>query len=89
MSTRECQQVQYRCNQASPNTEPAPLARFKLMHIVCSTFYGKKCNIAFLLSFCWILVLHLKKGSLSLGMGRAVGHYDGQRAFDVQVCLGS
>lgn len=72
MSTRECQQVQYRCNQTSPNIEPAPLPRFKLMHVVSSTFYGKKCNIDFSLSFCWILVLHLIKGGLSLGVGRAL-----------------
>jgi len=87
--TRERQQAQYGCNQSSPNTEPAPLARFKLMHVVSSAFYGKKCDMAFPLSFCWILVLHTKKGGLSLGMGRAVGYYDGQKALDLQVCLGS
>lgn len=83
MSTRESQQVQYRCNQASPNVKPAPLPRFKLMHVVRSTFYGKKCNIAFPLSFCWILDLHLKKGGLSLGMG---GPLDIMMAKELLMC---
>lgn len=55
------QQVQYRYNQASPNTEPIPVAMFKRMHVVSSPFYGKKSDTASLLFFCLRLVLHLKR----------------------------